>query len=266
MRYRGGVTAQLATIPERESLCIKVVESLLPQVDKIRLALNNYSFDGVVGIAPEWAKHEKIEILYCDNSLMDGYKFSKADENDGYVLICDDDIIYPPDFREVMVQHLDNFAEPVVLSIMGKNLIKRPMQSYAMGRHEFFRAFEMHTDFRKVELIGMCGAVYHTDYCKINEKHMKVTDSDVCMSVYCNQYRIKKFVVPHAGDWCIDLMEGAPETIPTMWLHNKDEERDRIITDYLNNYLDIPVRGEHGDSFGYPHWYGADFAHDDLGI
>ncbi len=263
MNRRGGITAQLATIPEREETCRQVVGSLLPQVDKIRIALNNYSKDGAF-YKPEWAEHEKIECLFTDNSLMDGYKFSKANENDGYVLICDDDILYPPDFAETMVKHLDNFSSPVVLSIMGKNLIPRPMGSYALGKHEFFRAFEMHTTFKKCELIGMCGAIYHTDYCKINETHMKVTDSDVCMSVYCDQHHIKKYVVPHAGDWCGDLMEGAAENIPTMWLHNKAEKRDREITDYLNENLGkyIP-KGETGNSF----WYGDDigWANDDLG-
>lgn len=31
-------------------------------------------------------------------------------------------------------------------------------------------------------------------------------------------------------------------------------------------YWKYGLTGEQGDSFGAPHWYGADFAHDDLGI
>lgn len=262
MKRSGGITAQLATIPEREATCKQVVESLLPQVDKIRIALNNYGYEGTVGLVPEWVVHEKIEYIYTDNSLMDGYKFLKADENNGYVLICDDDILYPPDFSSTMVKHMDSFLYPVVLSIMGKNLVPRPMESYALGKHEFFRAFEMHSTFKKCELIGMCGAIYHTDYCKVNETHMKVTDSDVCMSVYCHQNGIQRYVVPHAGDWCRDLMEGAPDYIPTMWTHNKVEKRDVEITNYINEHLgEFAPRGEEGDSFGS--W--LDIDHDDLG-
>ena len=257
------ITAQLATIPARERFAKEAVKSLLPQVDKIRIALNNYSYDGVAGIVPDWLDHPKIERIYCDNSKMDGYKFLDAHLNDGYVLICDDDILYPPDFAETMVKHLNFFSHPTVLSIMGKNLMPRPMESYANGRHEFFRAFEMHTHFKKCELIGMCGAIYHTRNCKVNETDMVITDSDVCMSVYCDKNRIDKYVVPHAGEWCKDLMEGVTlesdgvrPAVPTMWMHNKLEKRDKQITKYINDNLGkndskcfTDCEGEEGDSF-----------------
>jgi hypothetical protein len=230
------ITAQLATIPEREVSCKLVVRSLLPQVDKIRIALNNFSLDGAF-YTPDYLLDDKIEVVHCDNSIMDGFKFIHADTNNGYVVICDDDILYPPDFVAKMKWHLDSMSYPSVMSIMGKNLLPFPIESYAYGKHEFFRAFEYHSRLYEVDIIGMCGAIYHTSHIKINEKNMVVRDSDVCMSVFCRQFNIKKYVVPHYADWCVDLMQILPHDVNTMWLHNLAEKNDKIITEYINNNL-----------------------------
>jgi len=230
------ITAQIATIPEREASCEEVIKSLLPQVDKIRIALNNYSKDGAF-YKPSWLNDPKIEVIYSDNKLMDGYKFLKADTNEGYTLICDDDILYPPDFASVMVHFIKTVPHPSIISIMGKNLLPRPMESYAKGQHEFFRAMERHTQFYEVELIGMCGAIYDNNHVKINETDMVIRDSDVCVSVWAKQNKIRKYVIPHDADWCQDLSHLNPSDTPTMWLHNLLEKRDLRITKYINQHL-----------------------------
>jgi hypothetical protein len=197
---------------------------------------------------PEWLNNEKIEAIFTDNSLMDGYKFLNADKNDGYVFICDDDILYPPGFCYKMINHLKHLPPRSVASIMGKNLLPLPIESYANDVHEFFRAFEYHSQYYEVNLIGMCGAVYHSSYCRVNDKDMKVTDSDVCMSAYCHKHNIRKFVVPHFGTWCKDLNHLLPSDIETMWTHNKVDKRDKAITDFINTNIG-QIQSETGNSF-----------------
>ncbi len=231
------VTAQIATIPARKASLKVCVESLLPQVDKIKVMLNDY--DGIramSGQIPDFLVHDKIQTVFCDNKLLDGYKFLDADQNSGHVLICDDDIAYPPDFVEVMLD-AQRRAGRAVISIMGKNLLPIPFESYALGQHEFFRAFEYHSRTYEVNLIGMCGAIYHTDYCKINHTDMLVSDSDVCMSAYCSQRNIKMYVIRHKADWCKDLSYLLPDDTETMWKLNKHEKRDFQITDFINRNI-----------------------------
>lgn len=236
------ITAQIATIPERVITLKRVVESLLPQVDKIRVMLNSYNVDGMgaPGI-PSFLENDKIEYIFCDNSLRDGYKFLKADTNEGYVLICDDDILYPPDFAKTMISKLEALNQRAVLSIMGKNLLPLPISSYAKQIHECFRAFEYHTKMYQVNLIGMCGAVYHSRYCKISEKDMKVQDSDVCASAYCFKNNISMYVVQHLGDWCHDLSYLLPDNATTMWLLNKTVEKDAEITRFINDNFKLRI-------------------------
>lgn len=232
------ITAQIATIPERVKTLERVIGSLLPQVDKIRVMLNNYNVDGMGAPSiPGFLNDEKIEYIFCDNSLLDGYKFLKADTNEGYVLICDDDILYPHDFAQTMIAHLEALNKRAVLSIMGKNLLPLPITSYAKQIHECFRAFEYHTKMYEVQIIGMCGAIYNTKYCKISEKDMFVQDSDVCASAYCFKHNISMYVVPHKGDWCQDLSYLLPSDTVTMWNLNKATEKDCWITDFINDKL-----------------------------
>lgn len=252
------ITVQIATIKGREESLKVVIQSLLPQVDEIKIMLNNYNVDGMSAELPDWLVNDKIRTVFTDNSIMDGYKFLAADVNKGYVFICDDDIWYPHDFCETMIRHLDKLPPRSVASIMGKNLLPLPIESYANGHHEMFRAFEYHTKYYEVNLIGMCGAVYHSSYCKMNEKSIYVTDSDVCMSAYCHKHGIRKFVVPHFHDWCKDLNHLFPPETNTMWIHNKSDANDKTITDFINwNF------GQPDKSYHYPEM-GNSFVNDDL--
>lgn len=244
---RDKITVQVATIPNRVFSVHAMVDSLIDQVDKIKIMLNLYNPSEPL---PAWMYSPKIETVFCDNSIMDGYKFLNADQNKGYVFICDDDIRYPKDFVRQMIWWQQTMGKNSVLSIMGKNLSPLPLDSYARGGHEFFRAFEYHTKFYKVNLIGMCGGVYHSDFCKINEKNMVVPDSDVCMSAYAIKNQLPMYVVPHAADWCEDLTNTHIEFINrenTMWNHNKAEERDKKITRFINENFVPPSFAPEGD-------------------
>ena len=80
----------IASLPERVECLRDTVNSLLPQVDKIIVGLNNYTK------VPNFLNHPKIEAYLLDNSLGDAAKFYKVgDYKDSYYLSCDDDLIYP---------------------------------------------------------------------------------------------------------------------------------------------------------------------------
>jgi glycosyltransferase involved in cell wall biosynthesis len=82
--------AGLATIPGREKMMKKAVESMLPQVDHIYISLNNYTK------IPAWMDHKKITAIFNNNSKGDSSKFSMANYVDGFFFSIDDDLIYPP--------------------------------------------------------------------------------------------------------------------------------------------------------------------------
>jgi hypothetical protein len=189
------VTLQMASLVQREAALKVSLLSLYDQVDHIRLMLNGY--DAV----PEWISSlPKVEAHIRDNALMDGERFYLNETNDKcLILFCDDDLSYPADFVSIMARHYINHGG--IVSIMGKNLLPRPIWSYNGQNHEHFKTL------------------------------------NYVSSVYCKNNGIKKIVIPHKPDWVEDLMVTLPPNAFTIWTYNKPLDQDRIITDFINQNL-----------------------------
>lgn len=103
------VIASLATILGREEAVRAAVESLVSQVDVIRVA-----FDGFHEI-PRWVDSYindgvRVEPVVYNPRVGDGAKFSSIRPRPGDLhLVCDDDIVYPSDYaarlKEALVAH-----------------------------------------------------------------------------------------------------------------------------------------------------------------
>ena len=222
------ITLQIASLKQRESSLKVAIASLIDQVDKIRIACNEYPE------IPDWMRHNpKIEGIRKKNELMDGERFVLNETNEGYILFCDDDLKYPPDFVDTMIKHLDSLAHPAIISIMGANLC-RPLKSYHNDQQEYYSAVGYISKMHEVEMIGMCGAITHSSYFKMTTKDIKVMNSDINTSVYCKNNGIKKYVVPHRADWCEDLMKTLPPDSFTVWNYNKPRSNDQVITKFIN--------------------------------
>jgi hypothetical protein len=87
-------SANIATHAPRLESLRKTVDSLLPQVDVVRIYFNECD-------PPEWAtQNDKIHPVSGHVNLTDNGKFYFLDhtEPDEIYFTCDDDIIYPPDY------------------------------------------------------------------------------------------------------------------------------------------------------------------------
>ncbi|MFB2532214.1 hypothetical protein ACEYYA_08600 [Paracoccus sp. p3-h83] len=82
----------MATFPSRHELCPTAVNSILPQVDRLFLVLNQYE------AMPDWARDEKITAVIPDRDLKDVGKFYFTPDPDDLVFFVDDDILYPADY------------------------------------------------------------------------------------------------------------------------------------------------------------------------
>ncbi len=224
------ITLQIASLKQREKALKVCLESLYDQVDHIRLMLNGY--DEV----PIWIRElSKVEAHLRDNKLMDGERFYLNETNEGHILFCDDDLKYPSDFVSILTHYY--CAHGGIVSIMGANLLPRPIWSYNTERHEHFRVMNYVSKPNEVDIIGMCGALTHSDYFKMTTHDVHVMNSDINTSVYCKKNGIKKIVIPHRPDWVEDLMKTLPPDAFTIWNYNKPLDNDQIITDFINKNI-----------------------------
>ena len=121
------VNLYMASLKDRQGTLRKSINSLLYQVDTIQVSLPFESPDWLQAL--QGKTNGAVYAIQHDNSLRDGSRFINADKKPGYCLVCDDDIEYPPDFVERMIATYN--SRPMgFLTVMGKNLKPRPLQSY----------------------------------------------------------------------------------------------------------------------------------------
>lgn len=97
------ISANMATFPDRILFLKKAVESILPNVDILRIYLNNYTF------IPDFLVHKKIHVVFGKEDLRAAGKlFFVPDKlTNEYYFSCDDDFTYTPEFFNRTIKYLD---------------------------------------------------------------------------------------------------------------------------------------------------------------
>jgi len=202
------ITAQIASIPEREDMLRNTVASLFPQVDKLNVMLNAYER------VPYFLKNGKIDVYRFDNTMGDAVKFYEVYE-DGYVLTCDDDIIYPPDWVSTMTSHVAKTVS--VATIIGKIFKPKPINTF-YGTSDRLIAYHWNkpnNDFHRVQVGGTGVMCFHTDHFRPRyEDFTEPNMADVFIAKFAHEQGVPIMVVPHNGYW-IDYQE--PPLRRTIW-------------------------------------------------
>lgn len=202
------ITAQIASIPEREDMLRNTVASLIPQVDKVNVMLNGY--DSV----PYFCKDAKITTYEMDNSTGDAAKFLEV-YDDGYVLTCDDDIIYPPDWVGIMTGYTEQYES--IVTIIGKIFKPKPINTF-YGTQDRLLAYHWNKPnegFYTVQVGGTGVMCFHTD--DFRPKYEDFTEpnmADVWIAKFAYEQGVNIMVVPHNGHW-ITYQE--PPLQQTIW-------------------------------------------------
>lgn len=126
------IVAGIATIPTRIEQLRKTIESLAPQVDRISVSLNHFTH---LNMCPEWLLYFKIDAVITQGS--DEQKFRRV-EGDIY-LSCDDDLIYPANYVEVIQEKLEQYD---IISFHGRNFHKLPIDSYYRSKASRYRCLD----------------------------------------------------------------------------------------------------------------------------
>lgn len=221
------IRAYTATIPQRVKTLKISIESILPQVDFIQVVLNNFK------TVPAFLKHPRITCVFGDNSLEDGSRFKNIAQ-DGYVMVFDDDIQYPPDYLQTMIGHCETLD--AIVTPMGKVLKPRPVNHYYKDIQETYKTFQEVTGFHRVDVPGACGILWNADEVKITDDIItpELHHSDICVGKWAKENNVPCYVVPHAADWLKNLLPMVPKS-PTIYA--KYRNNDKILTDFVNEYL-----------------------------
>ena len=92
------IRAHMATYPKRRELLLPALASILPQVDRVFLVMNEYR-----AIPEEISGLEKVEAVIPETDLKDVGKFMPTPAPDDLVLFVDDDLVYAPTYAEQLI-------------------------------------------------------------------------------------------------------------------------------------------------------------------
>ena len=203
------ITISLASIPSRVHLLEKVITTLSPQADSICVYLNNY--DDVPAFLLS-TRNVIVERSQDHGDLADNGKFYWTVPS-GYHLTVDDDIRYPDDYVERIIERIDFYGKRAVVGLHG-SIFTQPIQSFYNSRIVFGFWEELEKD-RKVDMIGTGTMGYHTSTIIFPLDAFKTTRmADIWSSVLCLTKGVDIYCIKRERDWLsiLPTVQGIYET------------------------------------------------------
>ena len=159
----------MATLPERSEIRRKAVDSLLPQVDSVTIRAG-------------------------DNNLGDANKFYGCEYFEGYVFICDDDLIYSPGYVDFMIGQIEKHGRKAVISLHGRIFNKFPITSYTRDFERIF-CLRGNDKERQVHIVGTGVLAFHSDAINLSIDYFESKNmADIWFSIACDKQGVKRIV------------------------------------------------------------------------
>lgn len=110
------ITASMCSHSPRIQLLKKSVTSIINQVDRLNIYLND------IDIIPSFLHHPNVHVVLSKDTAGDigsNGKFFWAEETIGYQLIIDDDIIYPPNYAQRIIAKINEYDRCAAICVFG---------------------------------------------------------------------------------------------------------------------------------------------------
>ena len=189
------VTIGIATIPERAEALRDTLASLKGQADEVYVYLNGYD------ARPAWLPQDVRALTGPDAG--DAGKFAPATmgiAGDVHVT-CDDDLIYPPDFAQRLVDGVDKYGGAV--SFHGRRQ-KAPTESYYRGPHEPLPCLGFVPYDQDCTVIGTGCMAFRPDEVPLRDAHFFAPNmADILFSRRCAELGVRRTVLAHRPGYIV---------------------------------------------------------------
>lgn len=190
--------ASLATVPMRRKGLPIVLESLVGQVDEIRVYLNGHQEvpECVLDFGCTVARSTK----HGDRG--DGGKFFWAGQHrPAWYLTCDDDFEYAPNYVESLIQASMRLQAAVSLhGVVLSNALAagRHVDWLKQGRARWLRACDRVHEDTPVHVLGTGVACHHSSLVRVSKHDFPQPHSaDIWFSSLCQKQRVRRYVPRH---------------------------------------------------------------------
>jgi hypothetical protein len=220
------INVGIASIPERSESLEKVLDSLSGQVDHVFVALNYCAHE-----TPKYLnKYSNVFWATFDNSQGDTMKFCMSRLPNQIYLTCDDDLIYPPDYVQNMVDACEDYK--CIVTHHGKTYEgARPIQSYRRSFTVNARCLNTCSGDRWLHVPGTGCMAFNTKDFKISIADFEYKNmADVIVAREAHKQGVKIMGLKHSAGW----IKYIPPKDKPIWQTSTD---DTIQTRILNSFL-----------------------------
>lgn len=236
------IIGKMATYPKREKELRQTVKSIIPQLDKLVICLNEYK------TIPAWLTgDERIEPVIPKTDLKDLGKFITVAHDYKYCVYFDDDILYPPDYVETIMAGLISSQKPSVVSFHG-SIYSPPVISFNPNKFKAYLGFKLrlsnpewyrrvypfHQELKRNKLVEQVGTGVlaiekeHEPPFKYMENSMKFVD--VRFSKWCFENKIEMVCLARPADWIRE--QNVTESIASSFTPNAPRSVQKEIYKY----------------------------------
>lgn len=232
----------------RTDSLVKTLESIIDQCDEINVALNDFQ-----GGLPPILYHNKVNLYFTDNSKGDAFKFLQLSNSEGYFLTIDDDLIYPPNYVDHLINKCKENNNSKVITLHGRNFNKFPINSYYKSATERYSCLNKVRNDVKVQFGGTGVMCFHTSLMKIPIDYFQNPNmADVWVGKYCIENNIEIICLKHDEGYVkyipqkttIYDVESKNDNEQTKIVNSIFTQNEVLINTIINNEKTIEVKIE----------------------
>ena len=213
---------------KRDIFLFKTIESIYNQSDVINISLNSHKE------VPKQLIDSKINCYITDNSIGDGFKFYKLSDSNGYYFTIDDDIIYPSNYSEYMINKYNQYDGKYVVTLHGRTFLNSPINSYYRSPHISYRCLGNVNNDTIIQFGGTGVMMFHTNLLKFNyTKILKPNMGDIWLSIFAKEKNIKIMCLKHMSSFLEYQKDVGNETIFDNYKMNDDYQTKLVNKRYF---------------------------------
>ena len=225
------IFAFMATYPGGFSKVGKAVKSLLNQTQKLtKLTLH---VNGT-NLPPGLPKDSRLEVIASENNYADNGKFKHMSNHSGYILTVDDDINYPEDYVEKMVQSVEKFGREALVGVHGAILPYGPpltRWSYYRESRRTHGFTEKHSSFCFVNVLGTGTMAFHSDLGIPNFDEMDTKRMvDLHVAVWAQKQGTPMVTCPRTKKWLTEFDDPGGDRIWQQANTDRELQNQMILT------------------------------------
>ena len=238
------IIGSMATYPAREGLFWDSVQTIVNQVDRLYIVLNEFTSVPHIPNVPD-----TVEFILPDQDLKDVGKFRPAFGDDDLVFFVDDDILYPPDYVAHTIAMMA--ALPQGRAVAGGYHGTRYLPARFKGdlasalgalKHRYYggklrklrRAFFYESALETPQIVDQLGtgvtAMYGRDVPPLAYMEDSRKFVDVRLARWCHERAITQVCLPRTQGWI--ATQSTDETIYHTFTRRTPKQVRREIYDY----------------------------------